>query len=120
MSPLSRTLRWCEENGYTKQKVEHYNFFSKRRIDLFGFADIVAIKSSEVGCLALQVTSNDHVADHITKVSSGAIFNNLKVWLEAKNRFEIHGWGKKGKRGERKTWQLRVVPLTLETLKPLP
>ena len=58
---------------------------------------------------ALQMYS---VRDHLT-MDPGDTYRRVKAdltptlrtWLQANNRFEIHGWGKRGPRGKRKLWK---------------
>ena len=48
-SPTQLSLKKLREEGYiTIQVVEYWNSFARRRIDLFGFIDILAIKNGEV------------------------------------------------------------------------
>jgi hypothetical protein len=40
----------------------------------------------------------------------------IRKWLEVGNRFEVHGWSKRGPRGKQKRWDVRTVALRLEDL----
>src|ERR1700676_5404113 len=55
MSSTVRTLAVLKKEGYTAQVVEYYNQFARRRIDLFGIIDIVALRPDET--LGIQTTS---------------------------------------------------------------
>jgi hypothetical protein len=109
-SPTQRSLQLLRKDGFTAQVVEHWNAFAHIRQDLFGFIDIVAISDNRVGVLGIQATSQTNVSHRLEKCLP---MESLKLWLMAGNTFEVHGWGKKGKRGERKLWKIdrRVITL---------
>jgi hypothetical protein len=67
-SPTQRTLaRLRKENFNLISVVEHYNFFSKKRNDLFGIIDILAIKDGDT--VALQVTSYSNISSRVRKIT---------------------------------------------------
>lgn len=109
MSPTQRSLKHLREQGYTAQVVERWNAWAKVRVDLFSWIDIVAIRHDRTGVLGVQCTSDSNVAARLAKAR---VTNELGTWLAAGNRLVIHGWGKKGARGARKTWTLREVQVT--------
>lgn len=102
-SPSARSKKHMERQGYVVGTVERYCSFTRRRHDLFGFIDLIAIRGSDV--VGIQTTSGANLAARITKAEALPTFT---VWLRAA-RVEFHGWSKKGERGKRKTWQVRVV-----------
>ncbi len=77
---------------------------------MFGFIDVTAIRSTENGVLGVQATSGSNITARIKK---SLVIPELKIWLEAGNRFEVWGWKKKGKRGKRKLWTVdkRIISL---------
>ena len=77
------------EQGYTCAITERWNHFAKVRQDLFGFADLLAIKPGEI--LAVQTTTANHLADHRRKILSK---DHHRKWLEAGGRIQLHGWNK--------------------------
>lgn len=83
--------------------------FAKIRQDLFGFIDIVAIKEGEAGVFGIQATSDSNISARVHKSEANPL---LKVWLSGGNKFQVWGWGKKGPKGKRKTWELRIIPFT--------
>lgn len=103
MSPTARSLKYLKDNGYIAQVVERFNPFSHTRLDLFGFIDIVAVKKGEMGVLGVQSTSSTNTSHRVNKSKNTDL---LSIWLATGNKFEIHGWGKKGKSGKRKLWTL--------------
>jgi hypothetical protein len=87
-------------DGYAVAVAERWIPQAGIRKDLFGFADIVAIKAGEP-ILAVQATSADNVAARLTKARS---LPELRTWLQAGGRFEVWGWRKIGER-----WHCRKV-----------
>jgi hypothetical protein len=84
------------------------------RRDLFHCVDLVAL-DGQPGSLGIQATSGANAAARLTKARE---LPELRAWLAAGNRFQVWGWRKVGARGKRKTWDVRVVPLTLEDVTP--
>jgi len=112
MTPTQRTLKELRDNGWTAEVVERWNSFARIRQDLFGVIDIVAVKAG-CGVMGVQATSAGNVGARVEKARAEA---RLKAWLAAGARFSVCGWGKRGARGERKTWQPRWVELDSSTL----
>lgn len=113
MTPSQRSLKLLKDQGYLAQVVERYNMYARVRIDLFGIIDIVAIHPNKKGVLGIQTTSASNFSARLHKAE---IIMALKIWLKAGNEFVIHGWGLKGARGKRKTYQLNSKSFTLEDL----
>ena len=112
LSPTSRSLRYLREKGYVCQIVEHFHFYMKRRIDLFGFIDILAIKGKET--LAIQTTANMSNAQvRVRKILNSEYYKLVK---NAGWKIEVHGWRKlvigKFKNGKnKKGWVNKVIEL---------
>lgn len=100
-SQVQRTLKVLREAGWTAQVVEKWIAPAKRRVDLFGFGDIVAIKANRRGARLIQVGWDKDAARHRL-----GMLENDKVadWLSTGNRVELWSWGKHGPRGKRKLW----------------
>lgn len=111
-SPTQRTLAKLKKEGYTVRIVERWNPFAKRRVDLFG-GDILAIKEGESGPLLVQCTSATNQSARWKKVVA---LPALRIWLSCAGRFQVWGWSKKGKRGERKLWQVTIREVALGDL----
>jgi hypothetical protein len=92
MSPTARTLVRLRASGYLADVCERFIAAVQRRRDLFGFADVLAIRRGEKGVLAVQATTRGHVQDRLTKAKSR---RELAVWLGAGNSFEVWGWHKR-------------------------
>ena len=85
--------------------VERYNPHAKRRVDLFGFIDIVCV-DGRPGVLGVQSTTTTNQAARVSKIQSYELSRVVNMWLMAGNRIVVHGWSKKGPRGKRKRWEL--------------
>ncbi len=110
-SPTARTLEALRKLGCLCQVVEHWNAFSRRRIDLYGIIDVVAIRADVPGVTGIQATSTANLTARVKKALAEPA---LLVWLQAGNRFSCWGWAKRGKKGERKVWTLKEVHFAVE------
>lgn len=114
MSPTQRTLKHFRDLGYMVQVVEKYNAHSRKRHDLFGFGDVLAI--GEGRTVMVQVTSGSNVAARMTKIK-GECREQAMLWLQAGNEIEVHGWrklakyNKDGSRSKRDRVEVRVLPV---------
>lgn len=103
--PAARTLQEMRKHGYRAQVVEKYVVQTRRRHDLFGFIDIVAL-DGKPGVLGIQATVTNSMSARLQKICTECA-DAAREWLRAGNRIEIHGWAKRGKAGERKLWTLK-------------
>lgn len=97
MSPTARSLAECKKRGWPVQVVERYNQYARRRVDLFGVIDIVAITPE--GILGIQATSG---SNHSSRVNKALEEPRLHAWLKAGGRFQVWSWSKRGR-----FWELR-------------
>lgn len=111
-SPTQRTLAEARKRGWTAQVVEKWIPQARRRQDLFGCIDLLALDGLP-GSLGIQATSG---SNHSSRIKKAADEPRLRPWLEAGNRFEVWSWGKRGAHGSRKTWVLRAQALTTDDL----
>lgn len=110
MTPTQRSLAHLRSLGYLAEVVERFNWHTKRRHDLWGCVDILAIRSGEV--VGVQTTSGSNVAARIDKIRELGILEALQ---SAGIRICVHGWAKRKPRGtKRALWTLREVWLTTE------
>ena len=100
-SPTQRTLQECKRRGWPAEVVEKFNFYTKRKRDLFKFIDIIAITPD--GVLGIQATTGAHHADRAAKASAQEHYG---AWVKVA-KFAIWTWSKRGERGKRKLWTLR-------------
>ncbi len=89
MSPTQRSLAYLRAQGYTPWITEHWHAFARRRVDLYGFIDILAIRPGEV--LGVQTTSAANVSARVRKIGDSEYAPKLR---EAGIRLEVHGWAK--------------------------
>ena len=89
MSLTLRTIKHLREQGYLVATVEHYNSFTRRKHDLFGCIDLLAIGNGET--LAIQVTSRSNMSARIKKIEDSLA---LPEMLRSKWRILVHGWDK--------------------------
>lgn len=99
-SPTQRSLKMLRDDGWTCQIVEHWNPFSKRRVDLFGVIDILCIKDGET--LGVQTTTMDNRSKRIQKIAES---EEAALWMRAGNLLHVHGWRKLKKSGR---WECSV------------
>lgn len=106
-SPTQRSLKKLRDEGWRCFVCERWNPFAKVRQDAFGFGDILAFRG-HITCL-VQTTSASNVSARIRKILD---IPEAHEWAAgAAREIVVHGWGKKGKRGETKKWECRVVPV---------
>ena len=99
MRPAARTMARLRSEGWTVDKVEHWNQYARKRIDLFHFLDLLAIHPKR-GILGVQCCGRDFTW-HIKKITAEP---QAVIWLQAGARIEIWGW-RKLKAG----WQPRIA-----------
>ncbi len=108
MRPTARTLQRVRDMGGIAGVVERYNQFSRKRHDLFGCIDVVAIIARQT--YGIQTTSG---SNHATHVRAALENRDLRLWLQAGNHFEVWSWSqrvaynKDGSKAKVKRWTLR-------------
>lgn len=93
-SPTSRTLKYYRDRGYEVDIVERYIYHAKRRKDLFGWIDILAVHPSG-DIIGVQTTSSSNVSARVKKAKGK---RELLSCLRAGMRLVVQGW-RKGVRG---------------------
>jgi hypothetical protein len=117
MSPTARALAQLRKEGWLPAVVERWNPGARVRQDFLGFADILAVNERvHGGVLAVQVTTQAHVGDRFTKITTPPVSARTTRWLWSDNTLEIWGYAKRGPRGKRKTWRLTRRVVTLRDL----
>jgi hypothetical protein len=76
MTPTQRSLKALRELGYLVEVVEKWNSFTRTRKDLWGWADLLAIRRGEV--LAVQVTAQA-VANRVQKVTDSETIGRYRT-----------------------------------------
>lgn len=101
MSLTARSTAHLRDLGYMVATVEHYNSFTKRKHDLWGCIDLLAIGNGET--VAVQVTSKSNLAARRHKIEEAEAYPEM---LRSHWRVVLHGWFK-----EKNRWQLKEVEL---------
>jgi hypothetical protein len=82
--------------------VEHWNHWARIRQDLFGFADVLAVRQGET--LAVQCTTVSNQSARLDKLRG---MDTVKDCIRAGWRVEVWGWHKYAKPDERgRYWQV--------------
>ena len=102
MSPTQRSLAYLRNLGYHVEVVERTIPKTFIKKDLWGFADLLAIRPGEV--LAVQVTSGSNVSARVKKIAE---HENTQFVREAGIAIHVHGW-RKLKAG----WSPKIVDLS--------
>jgi len=89
LSPTQRTLKYLRDNGWAPWITEHWNHFARKRQDLYGFVDVLAVRRGET--LAVQCTSASNVSARVKKIAD---HENTPRLREAGWRIQIFGWAK--------------------------
>src|SRR4029077_9229785 len=109
MTPTARTLAEGRKRGWTVQVVEHYNRWARKKLDLFGCIDIVAMDPGvgmvNARIIGIQCTTGAHHADRSAKIAEEP---RMRLWLEAGGKLEVWRGGEQGARGERKRGEVKV------------
>ena len=90
MSPTSRTTKLLRSEGYLCEICEHYNSFSRRRHDLLGLFDVIALKDDKL--IGIQITSESNNSARYRKMTDES--SHLKAWLRTNNEAWIVTWKK--------------------------
>lgn len=99
-SPTRRSAQHLRDRGYWVARVEHWNAFARRRVDLVG-CDLLALKASSPPLL-VQTTTRANQAARLAKVRA---LPEARLWLLAGGRIVIHGWARVGRAGA-KVWDV--------------
>lgn len=136
-SPTARTLKLLRDLGARAGVVERWNFRLMkrqgpgpvlaqllRRVDLFGWIDVVAVIPHRVairapsdvggfnlwtGLYGIQCTDGSSASARVKKLSELDDDNAqaLTDWLDVGGRLEVWSWAKRGAAGKRKLWTPR-------------
>ena len=110
-------MKYLREQGYTVAKVEQRLQIPDKdnpgRLipvtrDAFNIADLIAVKIGEPGTLYVQTTTGSNASARIVKINENPA---MDVILKSGNRIHVHGWAKRGPRGARKLWTVKVYDL---------
>ena len=107
ISPTQLSLKHLKTNGWDVCIVEKWIAQAKKRIDAFGFGDLLGYHPEYVGATLFQVTTYDN-----TSARKKKILENIcaKGWIKAGNGVIIHGW----KKNKNKKWEVKEIVLKIE------
>jgi hypothetical protein len=92
VSPMQRSLALLRAEGFYVEITERWNPFSKRKNDLMGFIDILAVHRVTGDVRAVQTTSASNVSSRINKIIE---HENLSLVRKAGWTIHVHGWAKR-------------------------
>lgn len=116
----SRSLSYLRKNGYIAGVVEQNVRYPSRELqgktvtfkrDLFGFADILAVRQEDRCVTFVQTTTSSHQADRIQKIAG---IPHVCTLIRAGCKIHVHGWAKKGPRGGAKNWHVTITEVELD------
>jgi hypothetical protein len=102
-SPTQRTLKHLRDEGFYCWIVEHWDHFARKRKDLFGLWDVIAIRKGET--MVVQTTSGSNVSARVKKIAASEA---IAVCRDAGWTCHVHGW-RKGANGR---YALRIVDVS--------
>lgn len=111
VSPTQRTLAKCRDLGWRACIVEKWVSQANRRIDVFGFGDVLAL-DDKPGSLLIQACAGSSTSAREKKIVDECV-GAACDWLTAGNRIEVWGWRKTGAHGKRKLWTLKRSEVAL-------
>ena len=84
-----RTVSLLKEQGYQSTVVETYCAFTKRKKDLFGIFDILAVGNGET--IGVQITSKANMSARIKKIQESPFLPEI---IRSGWRIKVLGWFK--------------------------
>ncbi|HEX5433529.1 MAG TPA: hypothetical protein VFY05_04775 [Candidatus Angelobacter sp.] len=107
---VEQTIRWPKKNGRRDEHGRPLEWEMVKK-DLWGFADLVAVKIGEKGTIYIQTTTADHAQDRIQKIA-GIV--EARTILDGGNRIHVHAWKQKGGNGKPKSRHLTVTGIKFD------
>lgn len=102
MSPTEYVLRELRKDGWLAEVVEKWLPVVRKRRDLFGVLDVVAVRGQET--MGVQATSRANVASRVKKIADAEATPLLR---RAGWRLEVWGTYK-----EKNRWKARIVDVS--------
>jgi hypothetical protein len=102
LSPTQRTLALMRKEGWIVAIVEKWVAIPSypgggKRIDVFGFGDLLAAKPGERPLL-IQTTSGTNLSARRNKIF---MIREARIWCNSGGAIELHGWRKTKPRGQK-------------------
>ena len=125
-TPSMRTKRALDSIGYLNANTEQWIRIPNSPIggirrDLFGFCDRLAIGGGEL--IFIQCTVQDRASEHVEKLLANeparkicemGVLRHGTYGNHIPYRVQVWSWAKRGARGEKKTWTVKIIDLTLK------
>ena len=110
-TPMQRTLSVLKKDNLKYWRVEVWNSFMKRRIDLLNIIDLLVFNTGSI--LGIQICGSD-LASHKKKIMETEQGNTI-TWLKTKAFLQVWAWRKLKKvKGKKATyWKPRIIDVTL-------
>lgn len=108
MSPTSRSLALLRSQGWHCEVVEHWNAFSRKRHDLWGWCDILCLNGERklrdwATIVAVQTTTKNNMNARIKKIRKSDTFEMVRCCGIS---VQVHGWHRVGRKWECKIEEL--------------
>lgn len=94
-SPTVNTIAYERGKDNLCQKVEYWNGFAKRRIDLFNNIDVIVLLKNEQRIKGVQVTSG---SNHSAREKKAQATPAITEWVQCGGIFQVQSWRKNSKR----------------------
>lgn len=108
MSPTQRSLALMRERGFHVEICEHWNPFARRRVDLFGFLDLLCVGDNGE-LVGVQCTSLSNVSARIKKITESPLIGRIR---KTNLRILVQGWKSKKVKGKRSEVKFREVDVS--------
>lgn len=95
--PTERTLKAFANLGRPAWKAEYWNAHAGRRVDLFGFIDVVALLGPTGGVCGVQCTTVKNASARVKKITTQRDAY-ARAWIESGGRIEVWGWARRRRR----------------------
>lgn len=86
----AKTIKLIRDAGFFIGRVEHYDSFSRKRHDLFGIIDYVAMGQGSI--IGVQSTSYSGKSAHKAAIEDS---RTVRMWLKCGGKFLFVAWKKK-------------------------
>ena len=104
MSPTARSLALLRSQGWHCEVVEHWNAFSRKRHDLWGWCDILCVAvAAYPQVMAVQTTTKTNMKARIKKIKTSDTFRTVQLCGIG---VRVHGWHKVGRK-----WECKIETL---------
>ncbi len=109
MTPTQRTLNEARKRGWQASVVEKWIPQTRRRVDVWGFGDVLAAGGGSI--YLIQATSGSNSSARYRKIVEDCA-EPAKAWLDSGGRILVWGWRKYKKPVDRKFWRAYEIEIT--------